>query len=71
MISPTHNKLIGSNDVMERVGISYTTLWRLIKTQKIPAPRKIGSLNRWLESDIEQYISHSTNSTTTPSTHAS
>lgn len=59
-----YNQLIGSTDVMQRIGISYTTLWRLVKSQKIPAPRKIGSLNRWLESDIENYICQPASQTT-------
>lgn len=69
MIAASHNKLIGSRDVMDRISISYTTLWRLVKTNKIPAPRKVGGLNRWLESDIEQYIAPAANETTTPSVH--
>lgn len=57
----TGNKKIGtllsSREVIQRLGISHTTLWRLIKKEQIPAPRKVGRLNRWQESDIENYIS--------------
>lgn len=67
MITTSPNKLIGSRDVMKRIGISYSTLGRLVKAHEIPAPRKVGGLNRWLESDIEQYISPSANQTTTSS----
>jgi predicted DNA-binding transcriptional regulator AlpA len=68
MIATSHNKLIDSQEVMQRIGVSYTTLWRLVKTKKIPSPRKIGKLNRWLEADIERYIAPATNETTTSST---
>ena len=66
MSTKPHNQLIGSTEVMQRIGVSYTTLWRLVKAEKIPAPRKIGSLNRWLEADIERYISQPTTPTTMP-----
>ncbi len=69
MINALHNKLIGARDVMQRIGVSYSTLRRLVKAHEIPTPRKVGGLNRWLESDIENYISPSASLTTTPSTH--
>ncbi|MET3120803.1 excisionase family DNA binding protein [Oxalobacteraceae bacterium GrIS 2.11] len=64
MANTTHSQLIRSAEVVKRMGISYTTLWRLVKAHKIPPPRKIGRLNRWLESDIENYIVRPTNETT-------
>ncbi|MFZ6726190.1 helix-turn-helix transcriptional regulator [Undibacterium sp. MH2W] len=50
---------------MARLGVSNTTLWRLIKSNTIPTPRKLGRLNRWVESDINLYIESLTSQTTT------
>ncbi len=69
MLTMPYNKLIGAQDVMQRIGISYSTLGRLVKAHVIPAPRKIGGLNRWLEADIEQYISDPASQTTMSSSH--
>ena len=66
MIQTTQTpKLLNSNDVMARLGVSNTTLWRLIKSNTIPTPRKLGRLNRWVESDINLYIESLTSQTTT------
>jgi prophage regulatory protein len=57
--------LIKTTEVMKRLSISRTTLWRRVKENTFPQPRKICGSSRWLESDIDQYISQSTNQTTT------
>ena len=50
------SKLIGSATVMERMQVSYSTLKRLVNLNKIPLPFKVGSINKWLESDIDNFI---------------
>ncbi len=49
-------RLINSATVIDRLGISYATLFRRIKDKSIPAPKKLGGANRWRESDIDQLI---------------
>ena len=39
--------------LMARFGVETSLFYKLIRQGKIPAPRKIGRLSRWLGSDIE------------------
>ncbi|MFZ6731938.1 helix-turn-helix transcriptional regulator [Undibacterium sp. Ji42W] len=64
MTIPT--KLLSSREIKHILSISNTTLWRLIKSKTIPAPIKIGRLNRWVAEEINQYIAGQANQTTKP-----
>ena len=47
-------KLLTTEDVTDALGVSRTTVWRLVKAGTLPAPIKLGpQCNRWRESDIE------------------
>ena len=46
-------KLLTTKDVTGALGVSRTTLWRLIKAGTLPAPIKLGQANRWRATDIE------------------
>jgi prophage regulatory protein len=51
------SRLIGKNEVLHRVGISYPTIWAWMKEGKFPRSREIGDRKvAWLESDIEDWI---------------
>jgi prophage regulatory protein len=41
--------------VMERTGLSRSTLWRLVKKGGFPPPIKIGKSARWRESDLDAW----------------
>lgn len=58
-------RLISSADVRKKLGVSNTTLWRLIKANTIPLPVKLGRMNKWAESEINSYIERLTSPTTT------
>ena len=58
------SKFIDTAEVMTRIGISRFTIWKMVKNKQFPEPRKVGKLNKWLESDIERYIAGPANSTT-------
>jgi len=50
-------KIIGKKMMYEKLGISSTTLWRMIQRGEFPAPiqispRRVG----WLEEDVDQWI---------------
>lgn len=56
--TPTHSQLIRKADVVERVGLSSATIWRLQKRGKFPRSFAISpGLVGWLASDIELWIS--------------
>ena len=61
MTTPTVEiKLLRIADVLETTSMSRSTLGRLIKTGRFPAPLKVGGPNgravRWLREDIEEWI---------------
>ena len=48
------NKLLRTKDVMDALGVSESTLYRLTRCGTLPAPIKLGpQCNRWRQSDIE------------------
>lgn len=56
--APVHSQLIRKADVVERVGLSSATIWRLQKRGKFPRSFAISpGLVGWLASDIEFWIS--------------
>lgn len=52
----TNERIIFSLETMKRTGLSRQTIWRYIKANKFPMPKKIGNRNAWLESSISDWI---------------
>ena len=53
-LGPTMTKLLRTKDVQDTLGVSRTTLWRLVRAGTVPAPIKLSAqCNRWRPSDIE------------------
>lgn len=51
------NRAIQKSAVLEALGISSPTLYRLIQQGEFPRPVKIGhKASRWFESDIKEYL---------------
>ena len=49
-------RLLSTQEVMERTGRSRTTIWQLERDGRFPRRRKIGHTNVWLESEITQWM---------------
>ena len=49
-------RILRITDVVERVGLSRSTVYLLIKLKAFPAPVKIGGCSCWLICDIENWI---------------
>ena len=50
-------KIIRAAEVLEMIGLSRTTLWRLVKAGKFPAPLKLSVRARgWRLSDVEAWL---------------
>ena len=50
-------RFIRVRQVIERLAISRTTLWRLIKKGEFPPPVKISKYaSAWVDTDVEAYI---------------
>lgn len=50
-------KILRKPIVVERVGLSGTTIWRLVRDKRFPAPIRL-STNAigWRESDVEEWL---------------
>ena len=46
-------------EVIKRTGLSYSTIWRMVKAGEFPAPVKLNDTGRgigWLNSEIDAYL---------------
>ena len=51
-------KVLRLPDVLERVGLSKSTLWRLINDEEFPEPIKLGPrASGWIEEEVDAWIS--------------
>ena len=50
-------QLLNAEAVGEKLSLSKRTVFRLDSSGKIPAPVRINGSVRWIDSDIEQWIS--------------
>ena len=50
-------RILRMNEVVERSGLSRTTIWRLERRQEFPPRRKLGpKAVGWLDDEIEEWI---------------
>ena len=50
-------RVLRQNQVIDRVGLSKSTMWRLIKAGRFPKPISLGPRAvGWLEDEIESWI---------------
>lgn len=49
-------RLISKPEVLDRVGVSYPTLWAWMREGKFPRSRQLGGKAAWVESEIEDWI---------------
>ena len=51
-------KLITQNDVVEKVGVSRQSIWRLRREKGFPNPRNIrgNRKNVWIEKEVDDWI---------------
>lgn len=56
-VPATPTRLLRRPAVLDRVGVSYTTLWRMYRSGQFPAPIQIsaGAVG-WRESDVTDWI---------------
>jgi prophage regulatory protein len=54
---PQPERFLTRREVMDRVGLTYVTIWRWMKDGQFPQARRIGTRRlRWCESDIAAWI---------------
>jgi predicted DNA-binding transcriptional regulator AlpA len=49
-------ELLSDSEVGEVLGVSARTVWRMLSTDELPSPIKIGGLTKWRRSEIEAMI---------------
>ena len=59
------DKLLKTEEVLDRLGCSLATLYRLRKGGKFPRPLTLGRVNRWPESVVAGWIAENQNGTIT------
>ena len=51
-----NEKLLTIDDLAQKLGVSRKTIWNLRHNHILPAPIMLGTLVRWRESDIDEYL---------------
>ena len=49
-------QLLSKREVLERVGLTYVTLWKWMQQGKFPRSREVGGKIAWLEGEIDTWI---------------
>lgn len=53
---PAGEKMLGIKTVQAMVGLCKSMIYKLIKEERFPAPRKVGRASRWLMSEVLAWI---------------
>ena len=53
---PDRPKLIFKKELLRRVGLSFPTVWKLMREGRFPRARIIGGKSAWLESEIDEFV---------------
>lgn len=57
----TTQRLIRHAALAEQLGISRTTLWRMVRNGEFPAPRRItAGVKGWLPSEVDEWLQQRT-----------
>lgn len=51
------NQLLTKQQLQERIGVSASTLQKMVKTRNFPAPLRIGKYITWSEAAVERWLS--------------
>ena len=54
--SPQPPRFVFKPEVLDRVGVSYVTIWQWMRTGTFPASREVGGKVAWLESEIDEWM---------------
>ena len=53
---PSNIRLISKPEVLDRVSVTYPTIWTWMREGKFPRSREIGGKVAWIESEVEEWI---------------
>jgi predicted DNA-binding transcriptional regulator AlpA len=49
-------RLLSKPEVIDRVGVTYPTIWQWMREGKFPRSRELGGRSAWLESEVDAWI---------------
>ena len=55
---PRYLRLLSRREVIDRVPLSYPTIWAMMVRGEFPRSREIGGKCAWLESEIDNWIAN-------------
>jgi predicted DNA-binding transcriptional regulator AlpA len=55
-VAPPPTRLIFKKQLLERVPLSYATIWRLMREGKFPRARQIGQRSVWVDAEVEAFL---------------
>ena len=50
------SRFISKPEVLDRVGVTYVTIWEWMRASTFPRSRQVGGKACWLESEIDDWI---------------
>jgi predicted DNA-binding transcriptional regulator AlpA len=49
-------RLIFKKELLQRVGLSFPTIWKMMREDRFPRARIIGGKSAWLENEIDGFL---------------
>ena len=49
-------RLISKAELLEKIGVTFPTIWKWMRAGKFPRGREIGGKTMWIEADVEAWI---------------
>jgi predicted DNA-binding transcriptional regulator AlpA len=49
-------RLIGRPEVLDKTGLSYVAIWKLMVAGKFPRSKAVGERSMWIESEVDRWI---------------
>lgn len=49
-------RLISKPEVLDKVGVTFPTIWKWMREGKFPRSRQLGGKSCWIESEVEAWI---------------
>jgi prophage regulatory protein len=56
MVAANQVRLISKPEVLDRVGVTFPTIWKWMREGKFPRSRELGGKTAWIEAEVEAWI---------------
>lgn len=54
--APPASRFITRGEVLDRVGVSFVTVWKWMRSDMFPRGREVGGRTMWIETEVERWI---------------